>query len=448
MKIVINGGGGVGGALASVLSEEQHDVTVLEPDAKRADALESAVDCHVVTRPGSTPEDLRFAAAGLCDVFLAVTDRDEVNLLSCIIARKLGCPKTIARVRHPSFRADDPAVPISELGVDQIINPDEETAREIVHLLRNPGVTQIVTLANGAVAVAGITIAEGSPFDGQSLAELPDVLGRMVYRVAVIRRHDTTIVPTGEDLIQPHDEVFVIAEPETIEQIGRIACPTPDRGQKPSVMVFGASDLGRNLAGMLQDDCRVKLIETGEQAALSASEELSRTLVIEGDGHDLAMLEREGLARTSAFVAVSRDDEMNLIGCLYAKRIGVPRTIARVERHIYRPLTMALGADAAVSARETTVNAILKYIRPGGIQAVARMRGVSAEALEFVARPGGKAVDRPLQDVRFPRGAMVGMIVRPDEIVVPKGDTQIHQGDHVVVFAVQEAVKKVQKLFA
>ena len=207
MKIVINGGGGVGGALASVLSEEQHDVTVLEPDAKRADALESAVDCHVVTRPGSTPEDLRFAAAGLCDVFLAVTDRDEVNLLSCIIARKLGCPKTIARVRHPSFRADDPAVPISELGVDQIINPDEETAREIVHLLRNPGVTQIVTLANGAVAVAGITIAEGSPFDGQSLAELPDVLGRMVYRVAVIRRHDTTIVPTGEDLIQPHDEV-------------------------------------------------------------------------------------------------------------------------------------------------------------------------------------------------------------------------------------------------
>ena len=160
------------------------------------------------------------------------------------------------------------------------------------------------------------------------------------------------------------------------------------------------------------------------------------------------MLEREGLARASAFVAVSRDDEMNLIGCLYAKRLGVPRTIARVERNIYRPLTMMLGADAAVSARETTVNAILKYIRRGSIQAVARMRGVSAEALEFVARPGGKIIDRSLLDVRFPRGAMVGMIVRPDEIVVPGGDTQIHQGDHVVVFALQEAVKKVQKLFA
>jgi len=448
MKIVINGGGGVGQALASVLSEEQHDVTVLEPNVGRADALQGAVDCHVVAGAGSTPADLRGAAAGQSDIFLAVTDRDEVNLLSCLIARKLGCPKTVARVRHPSFRADDPAVPVSELGVDQIINPDQEAAQEIVYLLRNPGVTQVVKLAKGAVAVAGITIAEGSLFDGRSLAELPEVLGPIVYRVAVIRRHGEAIVPTGKDLIQAGDEVFVIAEPETVEQIGRIAYPTADRGQHPPVMVFGASDLGRNLAGMLQNDCRVKLIGTSNQAVRSASEQLSRTLVIEGDGHDLAMLEREGLARTSAFVALSDDDEINLIGCLYAKRIGVPRTIARVERPIYWPLTMTLGADAAVSARETTVNAILKYIRPGGVQAVARMRGVSAEALEFVARPGGKVIDRPLLDVCFPRGAMVGMIVRPDEIVVPGGDTQIRQGDHVVVFALREAVKKVQKLFA
>lgn len=448
MKIIINGGGGVGHALASVLSEEQHDVTVLEPNAGRADALEGAVDCHVVVGSGSTPADLRSAAAGQVDIFLAVTDRDEVNLLSCLIARKLGCPRTIARVRHPSFRADDPAVPISELGVDQIINPDQEAAQEIVYLLRNPGVTQIVNLANGAVAVAGVTIAEGSPLDGRSLAEFPDVLGRMVYRVAVIRRKTKAIVPTGKDTVRAGDEVFVIAEPGAIEKIGQVAYPTADRGQRPPVMVFGASDLGRNLAGMLQDDCRVKLIETSQHAARSASEELSRTLVIQGDGHDLATLEREGLARTSAFVAVSDDDEMNLIDCLYAKRIGVPRTVARVERPIYWPLTMTLGVDAAVSARETTVNAILKYIRPDGVQAVARLRGVSAEALEFVARPGGKVVDRPLQDVRFPRGAMVGLIVRPDEIVVPGGDTQIRQGDHVVVFAVRDAVNKVQKLFA
>ncbi len=447
MKILINGGGGVGGALAGVLSEEQHDVTVLEPNPGRASALQGTVDCHVVVSSGNTPDDLRAADADKSDIFLAVTNRDEVNLLSCLIARKLGCPKTIARVRHPSFRADDPAVPVSELGVDQIINPDQEAAREIVYLLKNPGVTQIVKLANGAVAVAGMTIKQASPFDGRTLAELQNVLGEMVYRVAVIRRQDEAIVPAGKDIIQADDEIFVIAESDTIEKIVRIACPAADRGQNPSVMVFGASDLGRNLAGMLQKDWRVKLIGTSEQDVRSASEQLSRTLVIEGDGHDLPMLEREGLARTSTFVAVSDDDEINLIGCLYAKRIGVPTTIVRVERNIYWPLTMTLGADAVVSARETTVNAILKHIRRGGIQAVARMRGVSAEALEFVAPRSGKIVNRPLQDVRFPRGAIVGMIVRQNEIIVPSGDTQIRQGDRVVVFALQEAVKKVQKFF-
>ena len=447
MKILINGGGGVGGALAGVLSEEQHDVTVLEPNPTRASALQGTVDCHVIVSSGSTPDDLRAADADKSDIFLAVTNRDEVNLLSCLIARKLGCPKTIARVRHPSFRADDPAVPVSELGVDQIINPDQEAAREIVYLLKNPGVTQIVKLANGAVAVAGMTIKQASPFDGRTLAELQNVLGEMVYRVAVIRRQDEAIVPAGKDIIQAGDEIFVIAESDTIEKIVRIACPAADRGQNPSVMVFGASDLGRNLAAMLQKDWRVKLIGTSEQDVRSASEQLSRTLVIEGEGHDLPMLEREGLARTSTFVAVSDDDEINLIGCLYAKRIGVPTTIVRVERNIYWPLTMTLGADAVVSARETTVNAILKHIRRGGIQAVARMRGVSAEALEFVAPRSGKIVNRPLQDVRFPRGAIVGMIVRQDEIIVPSGDTQIRQGDRVVVFALQEAVKKVQKFF-
>ena len=437
----------MGSALASVLSEEQHDVTVLEPNANRADTLQGTVDCHVIASAGNTPDDLRQADAGESDIFLAVTNRDEVNLLSCLIARKLGCPKTIARVRHPSFRADDPAVPISELGVDLIINPDQEAAREIVYLLKNPGLTQIVKLANGAVAVAGITIVDGSPFAGKTLAELPDILTKLVYRVAVIRRHDEAIVPTGKDVIQAGDEIFVIAEHATIEKIGRIACPATERAHNSSVMVFGASDLGRYLASMLQDDSRVKLIGTSEQTVRSASQQLAKTLVIEGDGHDLAMLEREGLAQTSSFVAVSDDDEMNLISCLYAKRIGVPATITRVERRINWPMTMTLGADAVVSARETTVNAILKHIRQGGVQAVARMRGVSAEALEFIARRGGKIVDRPLQDVRFPRGAMVGMIVRSDEIIVPGGDTRIQPGDHVVVFAMRDAVNKVQKLF-
>ena len=447
MKIVINGGGGVGQALAEILSEEHHDVTVVEPNAKRAGAVQEAVDCRVVVGAGATPVVLREAAAGQADIFVAVTDRDEVNLLSCLMAHKLGCPRCIARVRHPSFNADDPAVPIGELGIDQIINPDEEASREIVRLLRSPGTTEVVPLAGGTVAAVGMTVAAGSPFDGRALAELPEVHGNLRYRVAMIRRQGKTIIPGGNDRIQAADEIFVVAERGAVERIGTMV-GAADREEIASAMIFGANELGRSVASMLQGKCRVKLIDMKGRAAGEASEELSRTLVIESDGHDMDLLEREGLAQTDAFLAVDDHEETNLIACLYAKRMGVPRTIARVERPFYRPLTVSLGVDAAVSARQVTVNAILKYIRPGDIKAVVRMRGVPAEVLELVPRPGAKILNRPLRKVSFPRGALVGMVVRPDSVVVPAGETQIREGDHVIVFTLRDAVNKVQKLFS
>ena len=448
MRIVINGGGGVGRTLAGILSEEQHDVTIVELRADRAEALNEAVDCHVVVGSGATPGNLRDAGAGDADVFVAATDRDEVNLLSCAIARKLGCPRNIARVRDRSFGSDDQGLPISELGIDQIINSDEEAAHEIVRLLHNPGTTQMVPLADGAVVVAGMVVAEDSPFDGRTLAELPKVQGQRQYCVAAIRRHNDAVIPTGQDCIKAGDEIFVVAEPDTIRRIALMVNPGAGQYEVNRVMVFGASDLGKNVAAMLQHDCRVKLVDTSSWHADLVPEVLSRTLVIEGGGHDMDLLAREGLSETDAFVAVTGQEETNLIGCLYAKRLGVPRVVARVERAFYRPLIMTLGVDAAVSTRHVTVNAILKYIRIGDIKAVARMRGVPVEALEFAPRSGAKALNCPLRKMRFPRGALVGVVVRPDGVVIPTGNTEIRQGERVIVFALHKAVKTVEKLFS
>jgi trk system potassium uptake protein TrkA len=199
---------------------------------------------------------------------------------------------------------------------------------------------------------------------------------------------------------------------------------------------------------MLEDDCRVTLVDPRGVHAESASEQLPGTLVIEGTGHDMDLLERVGLPQMDAFVAVGDEEEMNLISCLYAKRLGVPRTIARIERRFYLPLMMTVDVDAAVSARQATVNAILKYVRLGDIRSVARIRGIPAEALELACGPGAKILDTPLKHVRFPRGSLVGVVVRPNEVVIPHGETVINEGDHVVVFALQEAVRKVEKLFA
>jgi len=447
MKIVINGGGGVGGALADILSHEHHDVTVIEPDIRRADVLRGEMDCHVIIGNGTSPVTLREAGAENADIFLAVTDQDEVNLLSCLFARQSGCLHSIARIRNRAC-VDDPDRSLQVLGIDQIINPDEEAARETVRLLSMPGTTQVMPLANDAVIVAGMMIPNDSPFDGKTLAELADIHQQLRYRVVVVHRGEETLIPTGSDRLVAGDEVFIIAEPETIKQIARTFGRATISGQLRRVMILGASDLGRSVAAMLQDTCRVTLIDPTGSDAQDAAEELQRTLIIEGARHEMDLLERENLSEMDAFVAAADTEEMNLIACLYAKRLDVPRTIARVERQFYRPLMMTVGVDAAVSVRHATVNAILKHVRAGDIRAVARMRGVSAEAIELVPGEHAKILNRPLRTSHFPRGALVGMVVRSGEVIIPDGETKIHAGDHVVVFAMDEAVRQVEKLFA
>jgi len=448
MKIVINGGGGVGEALADILSHEQHDTTVIERLPSRAAALEEFLDCRVLVGTGSSPASLREAGAAESDIFLAVTDCDEVNLLSCLMAGKMGCPRGIARVTNREFKASNPDLPIGELGIDQIINPDEEAAAEIVRLLQNPGTTQVIPLAGGTVILAGMTVPQGSDLHGRTLAEIHASHEGMHYRVAVIRRDDQAIIPVGHDHIEQGDEIFVVAQPTTIKRLASIVARRPRLDPVNRVMVLGASELGRCVAEMLENDCRVTLVDPRGQHAESASEQLSGTLVIEGTGHDMDLLERVGLPQMDAFVAVSDEEEMNLISCLYAKRLGVPRTIARIERPFYLPLMMTVDVDAAVSARQSTVNAILKYVRLGDIKSVARIRGIRAEALELVPGRGSKVLNTPLKDVRFPRGSLVGVVVKPDSVVIPQGETVITPGDHVVVFALQESLGKVEKLFA
>jgi trk system potassium uptake protein TrkA len=448
MKIVINGGGGVGEALADILSHEQHDTTVIERSPSRAAALEELLDCRVLVGTGSSPTSLRDAGVNASDIFLAVTDCDEVNLLSSLMADKMGCPRSIARVTNREFKESDPALPIGELGIDQVINPDEEAAAEIVRLLRNPGTTQVIPLADGAIILAGMTIPPNSSLHGQTLAELRRSHSDLTYRVVVIRRDDRAIIPSGEDHVEQGDEIFVVAQPATIKRLAALVGERPRMDPLNRVMILGASELGQCVAEMLEDDCRVTLVDPRGVHAESASEQLPGTLVIEGTGHDMDLLERVGLPQMDAFVAVGDEEEMNLISCLYAKRLGVPRTIARIERRFYLPLMMTVDVDAAVSARQATVNAILKYVRLGDIRSVARIRGIPAEALELACGPGAKILDTPLKHVRFPRGSLVGVVVRPNEVVIPHGETVINEGDHVVVFALQEAVRKVEKLFA
>lgn len=448
MDIIINGGGGVGEALADILSLEGHDVTIIERDPGRSDALEELLDCQIINATGSSPQELVRAKAGRCDIFLAVTDLDEVNLLSCILARQMGAGRSFARVSDPTYTAGDWPGRLSELGIGQVINPEQEAARETVRLLKTPGTTQLIPLASGSVISAAVLVPENSPLSGQTLSDLHAEHEHLRYRVVVIRRGNETIIPTGRDHVEANDELFFVAQEDTIRKLAALVTNKPDAGKINRVMVFGASDLGRHVAQLLQETFNVTLVDPLGHEAEDTSEQLARTLVIKGAGHEMDLLERVGLGEMDAMVAVGDQEEMNLISCLYARRLGVRRTIARIERPFYRPLMTTVGVDAAVSARQATVNAILKYVRSGDIKAVARMRGIKAEALELVPGPQAKLIDVPLRQARFPRGALVAVVTRPGEVIIPDGDTRIRRGDHVVVFALEHVIRKVEKLFA
>jgi trk system potassium uptake protein TrkA len=447
MKIVINGAGGVGHALAGILIDEKHDVTLVEISATRASAVQEDLDCQVLIGSGASAADLRRAGVGSAEIFVAATDRDEVNILSCFVARKLGCPLTVARVRDPALTEADPDVPLSELGIDQVINPDQQAAREILRLLETPGATEVIPLVGGAIHVAGMRVGADSPLASLTLAQMGARPEWGACRVVTIRRNDTTIVPAGGDTVEAGDEIFVIGKPADVETVTRRVSHSA-QAKLERVMILGGNDIGQNLAAMVQRRARVTLVDMSGAFAADAARRLPKTLVIAGDGQELDLLEREGLAEVDALVAVDDDEELNLITCLLAKRLGGPKTIARVERKNYRPLVKTIGVDATVSARLATVNAILKHIRYGDVKDVARMRSIPAEAIEMQPGPRSKVLDKPLSALRFPHGAMVGAIVRPEGVIVPGGDSRIRAGDRVVIFAHDEAVRKVEKLFS
>jgi trk system potassium uptake protein TrkA len=446
MKILINGGGGVGLALANILAEENHDVTVVERNPARAAAANEESDVHVRIGSGATPENLRLAGAAEADIFVAATDKDEVNMLSCFLARKLGCPLTVARVSEPAFSKPDPDVSLAELGIDQIINPDQQAASEIIRLLKTPGTTEVMPLVGGAISVAGMMIRPDSPLVDMPLAELGKTAVWGTCRMVTVRRGETVMIPTGATRLQAGDEVFIIGGAESIEAVAALAAGKERQGLS-KLMILGGNDIGQNLAEQLQKETRVTLVDMGGQFADLAAGRLAHTLVITGDGQEMDLLEREGLAEMDALVAVDDDEELNLIACLLARRLNGPKTIARVERKNYRPLVKTIGVDAAVSARMATVNGILKYIRTGDIKAVARMRSIPAEAIELAPRPNSKVLGVPLRKLSMPQGALLGAIVQPNGVTVPTGDSVIQQGDRVVVFALDKAVRHVEKMF-
>jgi trk system potassium uptake protein TrkA len=445
LYIIILGAGEVGYNLAKLLSYEKHDIVILEPDSARAKRARENLDIQVFEGTGSSPNDLEQAGIKKADMIVAVSNNDEVNLLACLISGKFGVPTKIARVKNREFTREDCALNAKILDIDLIIHPESEVAKAVVNLLKLTAATDILEFANGKILLLGIHLDKTSEILGKSLAELAKSLEYLTFRTVAILRRDRTIIPRGADIFMSNDRIYVMTQRENLPELLRIT--GKENVKMENVMILGGGQTGTEIASLLEDTINVKIIESNTDKTHILADKLQKSLVIRGDGRDINLLALEGIIDMDAFISVTGDDETNIISCLVAKHLQVPRIISLINKTDYTPIIPTIGIDAFVSKQIVTVDQILKFIRRGSIVSVASIPGIAAEVIEYYTGDNAKITHKQIKDIHIPKGALLGAVVRGDEFFIPVGGSQIKAGDKVVVFAMPTALKEVEKLF-
>lgn len=447
MRILIIGAGAVGFHLARRLSEEAHEVTVVDPDPAKIQHAADNLDALTIRGSGADPRILEEARLSGTDILIAVSGVDEVNLIACLAASRRNVPVKVARVRHPEHHGPDGLLPREALGVDLFIGPEQECAWEIFQLLTHPAATDLAQFAEGRVRLMGLRLRPGAPMAGKSLRRLDGELEGRRFVIAAVVRGDRTEIPTGSTVLEPDDKVFFLAPADEIGALSPLAGYEPYRLRR--VMIAGGSDeavyLARHLA---RHKVSCTLLERNRDRARELAETLPETLVLKGDATDLELLEMEGVEGLDGFVTLMDRDELNMLVALLAKSLGARRVIPLIHKTDYMGLVERVGLDAAVSPRISAANAILRYVRRGPVASVATVKGSRAEALDAVIEPEAAIVGRPLRDVDFPRGAVLGVLVRNGEVIMPRGGDTVEPGDHAIFILLPEAVDSVLEMLS
>lgn len=446
MDILILGAGNIGSQLAKRLTLEKHNITMIENDPKKAEYAREHLDAMIIEESGAFLETLENADIKNKDVYAALSNNEILNLQTCRIAKKLGVQTTIARVRNPEYLKEDYIFSKEELGVDFLIHPEKEAANSIIRLIRQSNATDIIEFEEGRVKLLGIRIENDSPLIHIPLKELSSKFDDLPFNVVAIKRAQYTIIPKGEDLLISGDQIFIIAKEKDIKKSLQIL--GKHQSTINNLMVIGGGMISRFLLGELDNGISVKIFEKSEAKAKVISEKFRDPLVILGDGSDIDLINFEGLTDMDAFVAITGDDETNIITSLVAKHLEVPRTITLIGKSEYLPLTPTIGLDAVISKQQMTVNAIQKFIRRGKVAHFAEIPGVDAEVIEFIAHEGNKICRKPLAKLGFPEDAIVGAILIDNKnLVVPKGDTHVRPGDKVIIIALHRAISEIERYF-
>ncbi|MCL6635768.1 MAG: Trk system potassium transporter TrkA [Peptococcaceae bacterium] len=443
MKITIIGAGKVGMEITNRLCEEGHDIVVIEKDESKLAKIHEHLDVLCIKGNGSSAKILKSPEVAGSDLLVAVTNSDEVNMIACMTAKKLGAAKTIARIRDPEY-AQELVISKEDLGVDLVINPEYAAAMEIHRLLTVALPVHTEPFANGKVQMADIIVDES--MTGFANKKLRDIELPPSSLVVAISRRGEMVIPGGKDTVLPGDTIYILGHSSSIS---KICSKLKKKKQKMhTVLILGGGRIGFYLAQRLCGmGMKVKIIEQNRDRCRELAEALPDALVLRGDGSDVDLLKREGIKETDGFVAVTGLDEENLLLALLARQMGAKRVVAKVSRPSYAPLVERLGVDAAISPRLIIVSEILRFIRGGRLLSLCLLLNGQAEVFELVVQPGTKVIGKPLSGAGLPKGVIVGAILRDDRAIIPEGSDVIMEGDRLVVFALGQNVHTIESLF-
>ncbi len=449
MRILIAGGGQVSELIAGRLVREGNEVVIVELDPARCQHLEDQLDVKVVR--GSAASLLTMREAGIADteMLIAVTNADEINILACMIAQVESKVRVkVARMRTHEVDSWRRLTAEAGLNIDLIIHPETDVAKRAMRVLRVPGVSDILNFADGKAQLFGMNVEPDSWLANKKLEDLDRAGPPKNSLVVMIFRGQQVIIPHGAEDLLPGDHIYVMATSENIGEVYRfMGLETFDT--LPRAFIIGGKQIGIHMAELLEaEGVHVKLFERDAARCEKIAGILDKTVVVNGDGTDQLTLEEENVENIDAFLALTNDDETNIIASLLARRYGARKVVALINRMHYLPMVQRLGINTTVSPRLAAVDRILQYVRKGRVLSVTTFREQEAEAIELIATDSKKYVGRKLRDIRFPRGAIVGAIVRPDgEVLVPRGDAMIRPRDRVIFFALESVVPELESAF-
>lgn len=445
MKIVIAGAGEVGSHLAKMLSEERHDITVIDDSEKRLDSLSATADLITIEGDITLFDVLKRADVERCDLFLAVSQDENSNILAAIIAKQLGARKVVSRIDNDEYLRPGNKEIFVNMGIDYMFYPEKVAAQEVITLLGHTSSTEYVDFSGGKLALVAFKLEPGSELINHSLLEVTRDRVHLQYRTVAISRDGDTIIPRGDDFFKLGDMVYVIAGKNATSEVMNYT--GKQQVEIKNMMILGGSSIGRRIAKALQSEINIKLVDYNPEKAYKMAELLDKTLIINDDGRKTEVMEQEGLHNMDAFVALTGRAETNILAAMLAKKMGVKKVIAEVENLNYIGLAESIGIDTIINKKLTTASSIFRFTMNTDVQAIKCLNGCDAEVLEFIAKPDSPATKSKIKHINFPRQAIVGGVVRGEAAFIATGETEIQPYDRVVVFALPSAIAKVGKFF-